>query len=204
MKTFIALLAVGLMGAGPLAPFPEGAPVRTTSSVAAASGGGGGDISDGGYTGGDVTIAGHLTVTATGASVQIPQNGQLKLGNGYFYFDGFYLNAHNPILGASTLTGTMLIANGINPVAALAVSYVGGSAAATTTQYVVEAGTCTASSNACPSTTLHFSGGTPICTCSDTNSTLGACSATSITSGSVVFKTFGASDVATWICIGLQ
>lgn len=215
MRNLIVLFAIGLMGAGPLAPFPTGGVVHSsvqgTTGPTGATGpqgpAGAGSMADGGNIQGGLSVQGLLTADGginLGPGTSICMDGptcsdQLTILGGFvrsindFLASGVLAQGN----GFSTNSGGHYSDNGytLPPVQWLNVD------AGSSTASHWEMGACTASSNACPSQTLHFSS-TPYCVCSDDASTLGACSVTGVTAIAVVPKTFGATDVATWMCFG--
>jgi hypothetical protein len=104
------------------------------------------------------------------------------------------------VQGTTGPTGATGPQGSLNP----GVAFADGGAVAASTVFVWEVGHCIASSNVCATQTLHFSSGNPFCVCSDNSTTLGACATDFVDAGQVVVKTFGATDTATWMCLGLQ
>ncbi len=208
MKNLLVLVAVALMGAGGIAPYPTGnvnrVSVQGTTGPTGATGpqgpAGVGSMADGGIIQGSLTVTG-ITYTDGGICLEP------TCTNNLYSFGGFVRTDSNVLAssilaqagGVSTNSGGLISENN-HPVPSIVSLNLDGGAIP---GLQMELGECTASSNACPAQALHFSA-TPMCFCTDQSTTLGACSMTSTSSTSTTPKTFGASDVASWMCIGAR
>jgi hypothetical protein len=206
----IAVSAVLLGAGGTQPPYPSGAPTKAggqgaagpTGATGATGATGPSPLVDGGLSVPGIVLADGGIVIGPGTSICLDGN---TCSDSLTILGGFVRVPNNLLVGGITAQGSGIGTNSgghlsdnghtVPPVIWLNVD------AGSSTASHMEIGACTASSNACPSQTLHFSA-VPYCVCSDNASTLGACSVTSVTAIAVVPKTFGATDVATWMCFG--